>query len=179
MKTQLEEFIEKMQYYRDNEILTDAQKLPVNYAINTAIEIAAQRPHPCGQLWESVEVKDGQMPEDDKGTTGGPFRFSETVFVFTDVEGSEKLTAYYSYDDKTWIESESGDNIGNVISFLRPYAGKGYSLEQLKEAYNDGVKEGGEQTGNFEWGIRRTDIEFEEWFFITHNKSLPSPQSTK
>lgn len=38
------------------------------------------------------------------------------------------------------------------------------SLPTLEDAWNAGVDEGGSRTGNFEWGIRRKDIEFSEWY---------------
>ena len=34
-----EEILRKLNYYRDNEILSDEQMKPINYAINTVIEI--------------------------------------------------------------------------------------------------------------------------------------------
>lgn len=37
--TPLHQYIEKMIYYRDNELLSDEQKKSVNYAINTAHEL--------------------------------------------------------------------------------------------------------------------------------------------
>lgn len=37
-------------------------------------------------------------------------------------------------------------------------------LPSLEDAWNAGVDEGRERTGNFEWGIRRKNIEFSEWY---------------
>ena len=38
------------------------------------------------------------------------------------------------------------------------------SLPTLEDAWNAGVDEGGSRVGNFEWGIRRKNVEFSEWY---------------
>lgn len=55
-----------------------------------------------------------------------------------------------------------------VMELMESYASQfkasgGYSLEDMKNAYDSGVTEGSNQSGSFEWGIRRKDIEFKEW----------------
>ena len=45
-----------------------------------------------------------------------------------------------------------------------PSGQNGYSKYDLEQAYRSGVNEGGSAVGNFEWGITRKDVEFEEWF---------------
>ena len=37
-------------------------------------------------------------------------------------------------------------------------------LPTLEDAWNAGIDEGGARVGNFEWGIRRKNIDFAEWY---------------
>lgn len=89
------------------------------------------------RVWVEVPVSENTMPPDEE-PDGGGHRFSESVFVITAVEHYEKLVAYYSYSDKTWIEAESGDNIGEVISWLLPTQSpaKGYSIEDMEKCWD-------------------------------------------
>lgn len=55
---------------------------------------------------------------------------------------------------------------------------KAYQKEDLHTAYNDGVNEGMTSSSAFEWGTRRKDISFDEWF-KDFEPAAPLPPTTE
>lgn len=77
---------------------------------------------------------------------------------------ADKITSQYrSQPTSEEYKLETGDGYGTTYGASQPPASGGYSLEDMKNAYDSGVTEGSNQSGSFEWGIRRKDIEFKEW----------------
>jgi len=92
-----------------------------------------------------------------------------------------EIMAKYHIGDSKYSEIRKGRSWKNVLPMIpkkdKSKKVKRYSLEDMETAYNDGVNEGQSQSGNFEWGIRRKDIDFTEWL-STFTPSLP-PQPVK
>lgn len=79
---------------------------------------------------------------------------------------SKLLDEYHSQTTSEEYKLETGDGYGTTYAASQPPHGTasgGYSLEDMKNAYDSGVNEGSRQSGFFEWGIRRKYIEFKEW----------------
>lgn len=53
--------------------------------------------------------------------------------------------------------------------------GKEYTKEDLEQAYVAGVSEGGSAVGSFEWGVRRKDVSFDDWFKSDFEPANPTP----